>query len=72
MNNMNNIGLVAVGCAGLLWYTYASGIVPILYVALGCIAVLGYMAFANFSAPKRRAPTSDKYLGPDDPVSPYR
>ncbi len=69
---MNNIGLVAVGCAGLLMYIYASGIVPLLPVALGSIAVLGYLAFAGVSAPKRRAPKSDSYLGPDEPVAPYR
>ena len=72
MNNFQNIGIAAVGCAGFMWYVHATGIMPIALAALGSIALLSYMAFAPNSATKKKAPTSDKYLGPDDPVSPYR
>jgi hypothetical protein len=73
MNNFNNVGVAAVGCVGFLAYVHYSGIFPVVYAAVGAIALLGYMAFASgTSINKRRAPTSDKYLGPDDPVTPYR
>ena len=72
MNNFNNVGVAAVGCVGVLAYVHYSGIFPILYAAVGAIALLGYMAFASANPVKKKAPTSDKYLGPDDPVSPYR
>ena len=73
MNNFNNIGIAAVGCVGVLAYVHYSGIFPIVFAATAAIALLGYMAFASGNtANKKRVPKSDKYLGPDDPVSPYR
>jgi hypothetical protein len=72
MNNFNNVGIAAVGCVGVLAYVHYSGIFPVVYAAIGAIALLGYMAFAPSATVKKKVPTSDKYLGPDDPVSPYR
>jgi hypothetical protein len=68
----NNIGIAAVLCSGAMWYAYATGVIPILYVALAAIALLSFMAFAGSATVKKKTPTSDKYLGPDEPISPYR
>ena len=69
----NNIGIAAVLCSGAMWYAYATGVISIFWVAIAAIGVLSFMAFAgSTNVNRRKAPTSDKYLGPDEPISPYR
>jgi hypothetical protein len=58
-----NLAIAAVACVGILTVAYASGFYPV-YVAIGCMAVLGYMAFAG-GGPKRKGNSRPKYLYDD-------
>jgi hypothetical protein len=58
-----NLTIPAVVCAGVLTVAYAAGFYPV-YVALGSVAVLGYLAFAG-GGPKKKANSRPKYLYDD-------
>lgn len=50
---MNNISLVAVVCIGVLVFAYTAGLEP-LFVAIGSVGLLGYLAFAGGQAYKKK------------------
>jgi hypothetical protein len=52
---MNNIGVVAVICVGVLSFAYAFGADP-LFIAVGVIALLGYLAFAGGQGYRKKPP----------------
>jgi len=58
-----NLAMAAVVCAGALTAAYASGFYPF-YVAVGSVALLGYLAFAG-GGPRKRENNRPKYLYDD-------
>jgi hypothetical protein len=58
-----NLAIAAVVSVGVLSMAYMAGFYPV-YVAIGCVAVLAYMAFAS-GGPKKRANSRPKYLYDD-------